>query len=412
MDSDSDAPRTRPLMKPSLQIAKTETKPNGKEQLLSKATEQGFVTYDDILAVCPRLEDNLDELEGILATLVEADVEVGEPAVYEAGSRLETSRQTQSQAHKTAEPRGGSDKIMTDDPIGLYLREVGQVPLLEAEEEVVLAKRMEAGKLALEQLAHDGLDPERREELDARVSDGLVAREHLIRANSRLVISIAKKYMGRGVPFLDLIQEGNIGLIRTANKFNYRLGHKFSTYATWWIRQAVTRAIADQSRTIRLPVHRSDRINRLLRISHRLTQEVGHTPTSEELGVAAEIPTDKVEEMLRIARRTLSLETPIHDGESQLGHFIEDEDSPVAADAVAHSMLQEALQRIFRNLPAREVRILQLRYGLVDGETHTLEEIGHKLGVTRERVRQLESQALGRLRHPTRVRKLRGFLEG
>ena len=271
---------------------------------------------------------------------------------------------------------------------------------------------MEAGKLAREELESDGLDPKRRGELEARVSDGEAAREHLICANSRLVISIAKRYMGRGVSFLDLIQEGNVGLIRTANKFNYRLGHKFSTYATWWIRQAVTRAIADQGRTIRLPVHRSDRINRLLGISHRLTQELGHTPTSEELGVAAEIPTDKVEEMLRISRHTLSLETPIHDDEGELGHFIEDRDSPAAADTVAQSMLREALQRIFLNLPAREVRILQLRYGLIDGETHTLEEIGRKLGVTRERVRQLESQALGRLRHPTRVRRLRGFLEG
>ena len=376
------------------------------------AAEQRLITHDDILGAYPRIKDAPDESAAILTVLIGADAKVVEPVALETGSRLTASDQMPGLDREPVKPRRDSDTTVPDDPIGLYLKEVRREPLLGAEEEIVLAKRMEAGKLAQEQLASDCLDGASREELEARVSDGLSAREHLIRANSRLVISIAKRYMGRGVSFLDLIQEGNIGLIRTTNKFNYRLGHKFSTYATWWIRQAVTRAIADQSRTIRLPVHRSDRINKLLRISHRLTQELGHTPTSEELGVAAEIPTDKVEEMLRISRRTLSLETPIHDDDSELGYFIEDEDSPAAADAVAQSMLREALQRIFLDLPAREVRILRLRYGLVDGETHTLEEIGRKMGVTRERVRQLESQALGRLRHPTRVRRLRGFLEG
>jgi RNA polymerase primary sigma factor len=241
--------------------------------------------------------------------------------------------------------------------------------------------------------------------------DGQSAREHLIRANSRLVISVAKKYIGRGVPFLDLIQEGNIGLIRAANKFNYRLGHKFSTYATWWIRQAVTRAIADQSRTIRVPVHMGDQINKLLRTAHRLTQELGREPSSEELALALEIPTRKAEEMLRVARRPLSLEMPTDDdGDSELGDFIEDEDSTAPDDEVTSSMLRELLQYILQDLPPREVRILQLRYGLVDGETYTLEEVGRKLGVTRERVRQIEAQALSRLRHPTHARRLRDFL--
>jgi len=243
------------------------------------------------------------------------------------------------------------------------------------------------------------------------VQDGLNAREHLIRANSRLVISVAKRYIGRGVPFLDLTQEGNIALIRAANKFNYQLGHKFSTYATWWIRQAVTRAIADQSRTIRVPVHMGDQINKLLRISHRLTQELGRSPTSAELAGAMEIPTRKAEEMLRVARRPLSLEMPTDDeGNSELGDFIEDEDSAAPDENVTSAMLRELLRDTLQDLPPREVRILQLRYGLVDGETYTLEEVGKKLGVTRERVRQIEAQALSRLRHPTHARKLRDYL--
>jgi RNA polymerase primary sigma factor len=240
----------------------------------------------------------------------------------------------------------------------------------------------------------------------------LAAREHLICANFRLVIGAAKKYMGCGVPLLDLIQEGNIGLMRAVGKFNYRLGHKFSTYATWWIRQAVTRAIAEQSRTIRLPVHKSDQVNRLLRLSHRLMQDLGHEPTPRELAVATGLPPTKVAEMLRIARPPLSLETPTDDeGESTLGDFVEDEHCVTPDDTVTVTMLRSLLQEVLQDLPTREVRILQLRYGLVDGETSTLDEIGKKLGVTRERVRQIETKALSRLRHPVRSRRLKGFLK-
>jgi len=382
---------------------------SGEEYLLTKASEQGYLTYPDILTTFPRAEENLEDLEAFLATLIEAGIEIGIPEDEKEDGRGDGEPE---RAVTSADQRAYFDTIRIDDTIGLYLKEIGRVPLLTAEEEVALAKRMEAGKLAQEQLDGDGLNRDKRSELREVVMDGLTAREHLIRANSRLVISIAKKYIGRGVPFLDLIQEGNIGLIRAANKFNYRLGHKFSTYATWWIRQAVTRAIADQSRTIRVPVHMGDQINKLLRISHRLTQELGRKPTSEELAEALEIPTQKAEEMLRVARRPLSLEMPTDDeGDSELGDFIEDEESTTPDEEVTSSMLRELLQYVLQDLPPREVRILQMRYGLVDGETYTLEEVGKKLGVTRERVRQIEAQALSRLRHPTHSRRLRDFLE-
>jgi RNA polymerase primary sigma factor len=383
-----------------------------EDLLLAKAAEQGHVSYDDILAAFPEAEENLEELEDILATLMEKGVTIGTPEeAAEQEAAVGASEQVVVRAELEADQRAYFETVRIDDPIGLYLKEIGQVPLLTAEEEVILAKRMEAGRNAKENIAQNGLNARERAEAIRTVQDGIAAREHLIRANSRLVISVAKKYIGRGVPFLDLIQEGNIGLIRAANKFNYQLGHKFSTYATWWIRQAVTRAIADQSRTIRVPVHMGDQINKLLRTSHRLTQELGRAPTSEELAEAMEIPKRKAEEMLRVARRPLSLEMPTDDeGESELGDFIEDEDSPAPDDEVTSSMLKELLQEILQDLPPREVRILQLRYGLVDGETYTLEEVGKKLGVTRERVRQIEAQALSRLRHPAHSRWLRDFL--
>jgi RNA polymerase primary sigma factor len=385
---------------------------SSKKDLLAKASKQGFVTHDDILKILPEAEKNMEELEEILATLVEAGVVIGSPE--ERGEQEEKAAKgpkPDAEVEAAADRQAYFETVKIDDPIGLYLKEIGRVPLLVAEQEVMLAKRMEAGLVAKEEIDQNGLNSHGRAALEMMVQDGLAAREHLIRANSRLVISVAKKYIGRGVPFLDLIQEGNIGLIRAANKFNYQLGHKFSTYATWWIRQAVTRAIADQSRTIRVPVHMGDQINKLLRTTHRLTQELGRRPTPEELAEALEIPPRKVKDMLKVARRPLSLEMPTDDeGDSELGDFIEDGDSAAPDEAVTSSMLKELLQEILQYLPPREVRILQLRYGLVDGETYTLEEVGKKLGVTRERVRQIEAQALSRLRHPAHSRRLRDFL--
>ena len=389
---------------------------SGVDHLLALGRAQGYVTFDDILSVFPEAEENLDQLEEIFSLLMTAGIPVGEPE--ELGLEVPEEEELEEEEEIGREGALATDEetyfraVEIDDTIGLYLKEIGQVPLLTQEEEIELAKRMERGRMAEKELRKNGLDPERRRELQALVEDGLAARDHLIRANARLVISVAKKYIGRGVSFLDLIQEGNIGLIRAANKFNYRLGHKFSTYATWWIRQAVTRAIADQSRTIRVPVHMGDQINRLMRVSHRLTQELGREPSSEELAQAMDIPTQKAEQMITFARRPLSLDMPTDDEEeSALGDFIEDESAVVPVEAVSASMLRDVIMEILQELPPREVRVLQLRYGLVDGETYTLEEVGKKLGVTRERVRQIEAQALSRLRHPAHARRLKDFLK-
>jgi len=382
-----------------------------EESLLVKAAEQGYVTVGDVLSVFPEAEEQVDELDSVLARLMEAGIEVLPPDA-EVALEGAAPEDVGEEGEPEFDEDGYFDVVDMDDTVGLFLKEIGQTPLLTAEQEVALAKRIEAGREAMKALRENGLSPERRAELEAIVQDGLAAREHLIRANSRLVISVAKRYIGRGVPFLDLIQEGSIGLIRTADKFDYRLGNKFSTYATWWIRQAVTRAIADHSRTIRIPVHMGDQINKLLRASHELTQALGREPTRQELADAVDLPVRKVDEMLRIAHQPLSLEVPTdEEGENELGDFIEDERSQAPDDEASGIILREVLQSILKDLPPREVRILQLRYGLVDGETYTLEQVGRKLGVTRERVRQIEAQALSRLRHPRRIRQLKGFLK-
>ncbi len=373
-----------------------------EEQLLAIGRERGYVTYDEILELFPEAETNIDQLDEIFATLTEHGIEIGEAPEEEGPDEEEITDELDD---------GTVAAIETDDTVGLYLKEIGRIPLLTAEEEVSLAKRIERGKHAMKRLQKDSVAPKKREDLEIVLIDAKAAREHLITANSRLVISVAKKYIGRGVPFLDLIQEGNIGLIRAARKFDYHRGHKFSTYATWWIRQAVTRAIADQGRTIRVPVHMGDQINKLIRVSHALTQELGREPNPEELAIAMQVPVKKAEQMIQVARRPISLETPTdEDEDSVLGDFIMDEDSVAPIDAVTSNMLREQITDILNSLPPREVRILQLRYGLVDGQSYTLEEVGKKLGVTRERVRQIEAQALSRLRHPTHARKLRDYL--
>lgn len=301
-----------------------------------------------------------------------------------------------------------------EDPVRMYLKEIGKVPLLSAEEEIELAQKMEAGELAKSQLeeAGDDLDDEAKKELQKLVAQGDYAKKKLAEANLRLVVSIAKRYVGRGMLFLDLIQEGNLGLIKAVEKFDYRKGYKFSTYATWWIRQAITRAIADQARTIRIPVHMVETINKLIRVSRQLLQELGREPTPEEIAEEMDIPVERVREILKISQEPVSLETPIGEEEdSHLGDFIQDENVPVPADAAAFTLLKEQLVEVLSTLTEREQKVLRLRFGLDDGRARTLEEVGKVFNVTRERIRQIEAKALRKLRHPSRSRKLRDYLE-
>jgi len=379
-------------------------------KLIQLGRKKTYVTITDILKFFPDAEENVEQLEKAFSALISSGIPyiedtelLSQPSDGDINKELEGDDNIKSPDDLV--------NIDTNDTIGMYLREVSRVPLLNAEEEVDLAQRIESGRLAREELARGNHTSKRRIELRRLIEDGWGAREHLIKANSRLVISVAKKYMGRGVPFLDLIQEGNIGLIRATKKFEYRRGHKFSTYATWWIRQAVTRAIADQGRTIRVPVHMGDQINRLLRTQHQLTQQLGREPTVEELAQTLEVAPKKVENMIQVARRPLSLETPTDDEEdSMLGDFIEDDEAPPPDDSATLNLLKEHLGLVLDSLPPREVRILQLRYGLLDGHAYTLEEVGRKMGVTRERVRQIEAQALSRLRHPNVKRRLHDYL--
>ena len=375
------------------------------EQLVILGRDQGFVTYDDVLNAFPEAESNMEQLEDLFANLFEQGIEVGTFHEEEAEDAAEDA------SIEIPELDIDLDLIDIDDSISLYLKEIGRVPLLTADEEVSLAKRMERGRDAWQKLTLGADDPNERDRLLLAVKDGQAAEEHLIKANSRLVVSVAKKYVGRGVPFLDLIQEGNIGLIRAVKKFDYRRGYKFSTYATWWIRQAVTRAIADQGRTIRVPVHMYEQINRLTRTSRQLVQELGRDPTTEEIAERLGVPPRKVEQIIRVSQRPLSLEMPVGEEEdSYLGDFIEDAEADSPTDSASQTMLRQVIDEIFESLTPREVRILQLRFGLVDGYSYTLEEVGKKFGVTRERIRQIEAQALGRLRHPSRSRKLRDYL--
>ena len=301
-----------------------------------------------------------------------------------------------------------------EDPVRMYLKEIGKVPLLSAEEEIALAQKMEKGDAAKSELefSGDNIEENKKKELNALVIQGDYAKKKLAEANLRLVVSIAKRYVGRGMLFLDLIQEGNLGLIKAVEKFDYRKGYKFSTYATWWIRQAITRAIADQARTIRIPVHMVETINKLIRVSRQLLQELGREPSPEEIAEEMDIPVERVREILKISQEPVSLETPIGEEEdSHLGDFIQDENVPVPADAAAFTLLKEQLVEVLSTLTEREQKVLRLRFGLDDGRARTLEEVGKEFNVTRERIRQIEAKALRKLRHPSRSRKLKDYLE-
>ena len=386
-------------------------------KLIQLGRKKSFVSTSDILRFFPDAEQRVEELEFVFSALISAgipyieDSELLEDPPQGAIRRNEKKASKGDNHNETPAPSDDLENIETRDTIGLYFKEVSRVPLLTSAEEIELAQRIESGRMARAELARGNVNERRRVELRRLVEDGWKAREHLITANSRLVISVAKKYMNRGVPFLDLIQEGNIGLMRATKKYEYRRGYKFSTYATWWIRQAISRAVADQGRTIRVPVHMGDQINKMMRIQHELTQQFDRKPTLEELAEALEVTPEKVEHMLQVARRPLSLELPTDDeGDSTLGDFIEDDEIPQPDDSATTNLLKEQLIAVLEDLPSREVRILQLRFGLLDGQSYTLEEVGQKMGVTRERVRQIQAQALSRLRHPSVKRCLRDYL--
>ncbi len=363
-----------------------------KKKLLAKGKAQGSLSYEEINSTFDVLEEiSPEQLDEFFEEVTAAGIEI-----------VDEQKDEKSEGEREGEPEAAvADGLSLDDPVRMYLKEIGRVPLLSMEQEKSLAMRIEAGELELSRngAADSGL-----------VDDGEEAKRQLTEANLRLVVSIAKKYVGRGMLFLDLIQEGNLGLIRAVEKFDYRKGYKFSTYATWWIRQAITRALADQARTIRIPVHMVETINRLIKVSRQLLQELGREPTVEEIAESMALTPEKVREVMKISQEPISLETPIGEEEdSHLGDFIEDQEAIAPAEAASVMLLKEKMQDVLQNLTERERKVLVLRFGLEDGHQRTLEEVGQEFGVTRERIRQIEAKALRKLRHPSRGKALKDY---
>lgn len=393
------------------------------KNLLSEATERGYVTYDQIIETVPEVENNLMLLDSIMDDLQEAGIPTYENAKEAKLAGMEII--DEDEENPFDEMYGGNNGgrraplfdlsgVPIDDSVGLYFREMGQQSLLTAEEEVQLAKEIEQGREAEDKIAEldpDEIDFDLQFDLENLIGVGDAARAHLIRANTRLVVSIAKKYRGRGLQFLDLIQEGNVGLMKAVEKYDYKRGNRFSTYATWWIRQAVTRALANHGRTIRIPAHLGGRISKLYQVAQEMEQELGRQPTAEEIAKNMDLPADRVRWMLRTSRQPVHLERPVGDeSDAELGDFIEDIDAPPPAEMVAQTMLTEEISEILDQLTPREARILRLRYGLQDGESRTLKEVGEMFGLSRERIRQLEKEALRKLRHPNFAGHLRQYL--
>jgi RNA polymerase primary sigma factor len=378
--------------------------------LVTKGKERGFLTNEEVIEALAPVDVSAEQMDNILQHLQDENIEVVE--MVDELDAEEFAREARS-----ARDEELALKAPTNDPVRMYLKEIGKVPLLTAEQEVILAKAIDEGEAAtaeIDKATDNGrkVSPTRLRELQRTERHGQLAKKKLIEANLRLVVSIAKRYVGRGMLFLDLIQEGNLGLIRAVEKFDYNKGFKFSTYATWWIRQAITRAIADQARTIRIPVHMVETINKLIRIQRQLLQDLGREPTPEEIGREMEFSPEKVREILKVSQEPVSLETPIGEEEdSHLGDFIEDSDAVVPVDAASFILLQEQLDSVLHTLSEREKKVIQLRFGLTDGHPRTLEEVGREFGVTRERIRQIESKTLSKLRHPSRSQKLRDYLE-
>jgi RNA polymerase primary sigma factor len=390
------------------------------ERIIRTAKADGSVTAADLAEKLSVLDLTPDDTDAVYQRLMDLGVDVAEDEAIIAEEE-EEAKEDKQEAPDPDEDRVRARKEVemalkapTNDPVRMYLKEIGRVALLTAQEEVWLAKRIEAGVFATEKLQKDRakLSQEKLIETEWLERDGGMAKRHLVEANLRLVVSIAKRYVGRGMAFLDLIQEGNLGLIRAVEKFDYRKGYKFSTYATWWIRQAITRAIADQARTIRIPVHMVETINKLVRIQRQLLQDYGREPTAEEIGAQMELSPEKVREIQKISQEPVSLETPIGEEEdSHLGDFIPDDEAVVPLERASFKLLQEQLESVLHTLTGREKEVIRLRFGLVDGQPRTLEEVGKKFGVTRERIRQIESKTLSKLRHPSRSQKLRDYLE-
>jgi RNA polymerase primary sigma factor len=375
--------------------------------LLEKADVQGYLTTDDLIEVYPDVSKDAERLEAIVVALRRRGVDI-------LDQDMDDSFDSDALPPSDLNPYADLTPISSDDTIGLYLKEMARVALLSTDEEVNIARRIELGRTARQKInrLNGRCSVRLRQELEQQEADGQLAREHLIKANTRLVVSIAKRYIGRGVPFLDLIQEGNLGLMKAVEKYEYQRGFRFSTYATWWIRQTITRAIADQGRTIRVPVHMVDRIRQLYKASHEMEQKLGRVPTTDELAEKVGVNSSKVDWMMRVSWLPLSLESPINEDEedAELGMFVEDELTPTPIQSAYSKLLSEKVQEVLDTLPPREARILRLRFGLENGRSYTLEEVGQKFGLTRERIRQIESKALRRLRHPRRSRQLRDYL--
>ena len=401
---------------PSVSKPEKKTQLNPIHELIELGHSQGFITFSNILNLFPDAKKDVTSLEKAFASLLEEEIpyleeddeEEIELIILEDGG----NGKLEDEDELDEEHKNRLTSIDTNDLIELYFKEAASIPLLSKDEEKELSKRIERGRLGRKEMARGNVPDDRRVELHQMIEVEWTALDHLITANSRLVISVAKKYMGRGVPFLDLIQEGNIGLMRAAKKFDYLRGYKFSTYTTWWIRQAVTRAIADQGRTIRVPVHMGDKISKMFRMQNDLKQSLERDPSIEELAEALDEAPEKVQYMMKVARRPLSLEMPTtKEGDAVLGDFVEDLETPLPDETATIHLLKEHLEEVMEALPSREVRILRLRYGVPDGKSHTLQEVGEKVGVSRERVRQIEAQALRRLRQPRIQRILRDYLE-
>ncbi len=392
LDADEEAPeaqideKTRQLVAP----------------LIERSQSKGFITASDVIDAVPATKKNATLLDDLLNYLFDQGVEI----VYDVGDKEGRSNGEGDELEASVDLSG----LTSDDTVGMYLREMGRVPLLTAEEEISLAQQMERGEIAARRLAEEALDEDERDRLDEEERKGEQARDRVIQANTRLVISIAKRYLGQGIPFLDLIQEGNLGLMRAVEKFDYRRGFRFSTYATWWIRQAISRAVAEQSRIIRLPIHMGDKIRKMYRVARTLEQSGERTPTTQEIAEEMGLEPRRVEWLMELARRPVSLEKPVGEEEDgELGDLLVDQEAEAPAEAAYRSLLKEQLEDVLDSLSSREALVLRLRYGLLDGRSYTLEEVGQKLNVTRERIRQIEAKALRKLRHPSRRKQLSGY---